>query len=128
MRYLIGRIHPLHLLLLVLAFTFLPSGARAQDIDVSGRYECASARLAGKTVKCTPTTLTLKHDGRFELRGWEGTYLVSGDWVEMSDSLVKTRAKIQPGHKIVLRYRGKRGFVEMTFERRVAELGKISLT
>jgi hypothetical protein len=128
MQYLVGRLHVFHLLLLVLVFVFLPLGARAEDIDVSGRYECSTAKLAGKTVKCMPTTLTLKHDGRFELRGWEGTYLVAGDWVEMSDSLVKTRAKIRPGHKIVLRYHGKHGIVEMTFERRVAELGKIFLT
>ena len=32
--------------------------------------------------------------------------------------------QIEPGHKIVLRYYGKHGLVEMTFERRVAELGK----
>jgi hypothetical protein len=62
------------------------------------------------------------------LRGWEGTYLVTGEWVEMSDSLIRARAKIEPGHKIVLRYYGKHGLVEMTFERRVAELGKISLS
>src|SRR6202521_4425418 len=50
-----------------------------------------------------------------------------GEWVELSDSLVKTRAKIKPGHKIVLRYYGKHGLVEMTYERRVAEMGKTSL-
>ena len=99
----------------------------AQSIDVSGRYECSAAKMAGKTIKCTAPPLTLKHDGRFELRGWEGTYLVTGEWVEMSDSLVKARAKIEPGHKIVLRYYGKHGLVEMTFERRVAELGKTFL-
>ncbi len=99
----------------------------AQSIDVSGRYECLAAKVAGKSIKCTAAPLTLKHDGRFELRGWEGTYLVTGDWVEMSDSLVKARAKIEAGHKIVLRYYGKHGLVEMTFERRVAELGKTLL-
>jgi hypothetical protein len=48
--------------------------------------------------------------------------------VELSDSLIKTRAKIEPGHKIVLRYHGKHGFVEMTYERRVVELGKTALS
>jgi len=52
----------------------------------------------------------------FELRGWEGSYLVNGSGVELSDSLIKTRAKIKPGHKIVLRYYGKHGLVEMTYE------------
>lgn len=128
MRYLFSRIHPLSILVLFLAFAALASSAQAQSIDVSGRYECSAAKLGGKKVKCTAFTLTLKHDGRFELRGWEGTYLVSGEWVEMSDSLIRARAKIAPGHKIVLRYYGKHGLAEMTFERRVAELGKTSLS
>jgi hypothetical protein len=115
------------LLLLLSALTVLTSQTPAQTVDISGRYECAVAKLGGKTVRCTAAPLTLKHDGRFELRGWEGTYLVTGGWVEMSDSLTKARAKIEPGHKIVLRYYGKHGLVEMTFERRVAELGQISL-
>jgi hypothetical protein len=111
----------------LLFLTFLVPKVSAQDVDVSGRYECSAAKLAGKTVKCTAAPLTLKHDGRFELRGWEGTYMVTGGWVEMSDSLIRARAKIEPGHKITLRYYGKHGLVEMTFERRVAELGKINL-
>jgi hypothetical protein len=117
----------------ILAFFFLPlvtsaPRAAADSVDVSGRYECSAAKLAGKAIKCSAVPLTLRHDGRFELRGWEGTYLVTGDWVEMSDALIRARAKIEPGHKIVLRYYGKRGLVEMTFERRVAELGKLALT
>ena len=117
----------------ILAFFFLPlvvlaPRSAAESVDVSGRYECSAAKLAGKTIKCSAVPLTLRHDGRFELRGWEGTYLVTGGWVEMSDSLIRARAKIEPGHKIVLRYYGKRGLVEMTFERRVAELGKLALT
>jgi hypothetical protein len=48
--------------------------------------------------------------------------------VELSDSLIKAKAKIEPGHKIVLRYYGKHGLVEMTFVRRVAELGKTALS
>ena len=96
-------------------------------VTVSGRYQCAEARVAGKTVPCSSAPLTLKTDGRFELRGWEGNYLVSGEWVELSDSVVRSRAKLEPGHKIVFRYRGKHGWCEMVYERRVAELGKTSL-
>ena len=73
----------------ILALAALAPRTPAQSIDVSGRYECSVAKVAGKTIKCTAPPLTLKHDGRFELRGWEGTYLVTGEWVEMSDSLVK---------------------------------------
>ena len=83
--------------------------------------------MHGKEIPCKAAPLILKNDGHFELRGWEGNYLVNGEWVELSDSLIKTRAKIQPGHKIVLRYYGKHGLVEMTYERRVAELGKTAL-
>ncbi|HYL86422.1 MAG TPA: hypothetical protein VE263_19515 [Candidatus Angelobacter sp.] len=100
----------------------------AQTIDVSGRYQCTNAKLQGKEIPCKAAPLILKNDGRFELRGWEGSYLVKGEWVELSDSLMKARAKIEPGHKIVLRYYGKHGLVEVTFERRVVELGKTALS
>ena len=41
--------------------------------------------------------------------------------------LRNSRAKIEPGHKIHFRYRGKHGWCEMIYERRVAELGKTFL-
>ena len=126
MRYLVNR--SWILACCVLCLVVLAPRAAAEDVDVSGRYECSAAKLAGKKIKCSAVPLTLRHDGRFELRGWEGTYLVTGEWVEMSDSLIRARAKIEPGHKIVLRYYGKHGLVEMTFERRVAELGKLALS
>lgn len=116
---------------------FLPSAAffllmipssPAQTVDVSGRYQCAKAKVHGKEIPCNAAPLILKNDGRFELRGWEGSYLVNGQWVELSDALIKTRAKIEPGHRIVLRYYGKHGAVEITYERRVADLGKTALS
>jgi hypothetical protein len=108
-------------------FFGLPA-SHAQTADLSGRYQCAQAKMRGKVIPCTAAPLILKNDGRFELRGWEGSYLVNGEWVELSDSLIRAKAKIEPGHKIVLRYYGKHGLVEMTFERRVAELGKTALS
>jgi len=107
---------------------FLTPQSKAQTVDLSGRYQCAQAKMRGKVIPCKAAPLILKNDGRFELRGWEGSYLVNGEWVELSDSLIKTRAKIEPGHKIVLRYYGKHGLVEMTYERRVAEMGKTALS
>jgi hypothetical protein len=115
------------LTLATILFVFLPVSP-AQTTEVSGRYECTQATVHGKTVPCKGAPLFLKSDGRFELRGWEGSYLVSGSWVELSDTLVKSRAKIAPGHKIVFRYYGKHGLVEMIYERRLAELGKTSLS
>jgi hypothetical protein len=112
--------------LAALSLVTIPA-AHAQVMTVSGRYQCAEARVAGKTVPCSSAPLTLKTDGRFELRGWEGNYLVMGEWVELSDQVVRSRAKMEPGHKIVFRYRGKHGWCEMVYERRVAELGKTSL-
>ncbi|HYL62176.1 MAG TPA: hypothetical protein VE077_06090 [Candidatus Methylomirabilis sp.] len=112
--------------LLLLFFAVAPP-AKSQNVDLSGSYECTQAKVAGKVMVCTAAPLILKNDGHFELRGWEGSYLVEGEWVELSDSLTKARAKIAPGHKIVLRYYGKHGWEEMTYERRVAELGKASL-
>ena len=117
-----------YVIVLPLLALVLPSQSRAQVLDVSGRYQCAEAKVRGKVVPCTAAPLTLKNDGKFELRGWEGSYLVNGQWVELSDSAVRSRAKIEPGHKIVFRYRGKHGWCEMTYERRVAELGKTSLS
>jgi hypothetical protein len=113
--------------LLALSALIVPAG-KAQTLDVSGRYECAHAKVAGKVVPCGDALLTLKNDGKFELRGWEGSYLVSGQWVELTDSVVKSRAKIEAGHKIVFRYHGKHGWCEMIYERRLAELGKTSLS
>jgi hypothetical protein len=113
--------------LLGVYFALSAAGA-AQTTDVSGRYECAQAKVRGKIVPCGAAPLTLKNDGKFELRGWEGSYLVNGQWVELSDSSVRSRAKIEPGHKIVFRYHGKHGWCEMIYERRLAELGKTSLS
>ena len=106
----------------------IPFVGQAQELDVSGKYSCKQAKVAGKAVPCSAAPLTLKNDGKFELRGWEGSYLVNGSWVELSDSAVKSRAKIEPGHRIVFRYRGKHGWCEMIYERRLAELGKMSLS
>jgi hypothetical protein len=108
------------------ALLFLP-GSHAQSADLSGRYQCVQVRVKQKVQACSAAPLILKNDGHFELRGWEGSYLVNGEWVELSDSLQKARAKIEPGHKISLRYFGKNGLVEMIYERRVADLGKTSL-
>jgi len=113
--------------LLALSAVIVPAG-KTQTLDVSGLYECAQAKVAGKVVPCGDALLTLKNDGRFELRGWEGSYLVNGQWVELTDSVVKSRAKIEAGHKIVFRYHGKHGWCEMIYERRLAELGKTSLS
>jgi hypothetical protein len=117
----------MHVTLVVSASLVLLPSSRAQTVNVSGRYQCASAKVQGKTVPCSAAPLILKNDGHFELRGWEGNYLVTGEWVELPDSVVRSRAKIEPGHKIVFRYRGKHGWCEMVYERRVAELGKTSL-
>ena len=106
----------------------LTPSSPAQGPNVQGRYQCVQAKVKGKVVACNAAPLILKNDGKFELRGWEGNYLVNGQWVELSDSLIKTRARIEPGHKIVLRYFGKHGFVEMTYERRVVGLGKTALS
>jgi hypothetical protein len=114
--------------LVAFGFLFLSSSARSQTINVSGRYQCAEAKVQGRSIPCNAAPLTLKNDGKFELRGWEGNYMVTGSWVELSDNVVRSRAKIEPGHKIVFRYHGKHGWCEMVYERRVAELGKTALS
>jgi hypothetical protein len=100
---------------------------KAQSTDVTGEYECTEAKVAGKSVPCKATQLSLKSDGRFELQGREGQYLVTGSWVELTGTILKSRAKIEAGHKIVFRFYNKKGLCEMIYERRVAELGKTKL-
>lgn len=112
----------------LLSWLSLTCVAKSQTLDLSGSYQCTEAKVRGRVVTCAAAPLILKTDGHFELRGWEGSYLVDGQWVELSDSLTKARAKIVPGHKIVLRYYGKHGWTEMTYERRVVDLGKNSLS
>jgi hypothetical protein len=99
----------------------------AQSDDVAGQYVCSEAHVAGKSVTCTAPPLSLKSDGKFELQGREGEYLVSGNWVELNGTVLKSRAKREAGHKIVFRFTNSKGACEMIYERRVAEMGKTKL-
>src|SRR5256885_2127606 len=71
------------------------SSCRAQSGGIAGKYECAHVKVHGKVKACSSAQLTLKNDGRFELRGWEGEYVVSGQYVELSDKSVKSKAKLE---------------------------------
>jgi hypothetical protein len=95
--------------------------------EVAGEYVCSEAHVAGKTVPCKAAPLSLKTDGRFELQGREGDYLVNGNWVELHGMVLKSRAKIEAGHKIVFRFYNRKGLCEMIYERRIVELGKTKL-
>lgn len=101
--------------------------SKAQTTDVSGEYECTETKVAGKSVPCKAAQLLLKSDGHFQLQGREGVYNVTGTWVELTGAILKSRAKIEAGHKIVFRFYTKKGLCEMIYERRVAELGKTQL-
>jgi hypothetical protein len=101
--------------------------AAGQANELAGEYVCAEAHVAGKTVPCKAAPLSLTTDGKFELQGREGEYMVKGSWVELNGTVLKSRAKIEAGHKIVFRFYNKKGLCEMIYERRVAELGKTKL-
>lgn len=101
--------------------------AAGQAKELAGEYVCTEARVAGKKVPCKAATLSLKTDGHFEVQGREGEYLVDGSWVELNGTILKSRAKIEAGHKIVFRFHNKKGQCEIIYERRVAELGKTQL-
>lgn len=100
----------------------------AQAAAIAGKYKCAQVKVRGNVKPCSSAQLTLKSDGRFELRGWEGDYVVSGEYVELSDKLVRSKAKLEPGYKLVFTYRGKDGLVEVTYERRLSAPGGASLS
>jgi len=112
---------------LAIATLLTGSAARAQSAEVAGEYECTQAVVAGKAVPCKAAPLSLTSDGHFELQGREGEYLVHGSWVVLNGTVLKSRAKIEAGHKIVFRFYNKKGLCEMIYERRVAELGKTHL-
>lgn len=102
------------------AFFLLAPGSKAQTSGIAGKYVCSKVKIHGKVKPCSSAYLTLKSDGHFELRGWEGDYVVSGQYVELSDKQVKSKAKLEPGFKLVFRYHGKDGIVEVTYERRLS--------
>jgi len=92
--------------------------SKAQTSGIAGKYQCTQVRVHGKVKPCSSAQLNLKADGHFELRGWEGDYSVTGKYVELSDKTVKSKAKLEPGYKLIFKYQGKDGVVEVTYERR----------
>ena len=102
----------------ILAILFLVPTSKAQSSGIAGKYQCTKVKVHGKVKSCSSAQLNLKSDGHFELRGWEGDYVVSGSYVELSDKSVKSKAKLEPGYKLVFKYQGKYGVVEVTYERR----------
>jgi hypothetical protein len=94
---------------------------------LAGQYACTEARVGGKSVPCKASPLSLKTDGHFELQGREGEYLINGKWVELDSVAIKSRASIEPGHKIVFRFYNRKVLCEIIYERRLAELGQTHL-
>ena len=123
-----GFVHLFAVILVTLLWaTFGCLKIKAQETEVAGQYACIEAHVAGKIVNCTAAPLHLTTDGKFELEGREGDYLVNGGWVVLKGTLLKSRAKIEEGHRIVFRFYNKQGLCEIIFERRFAELGKTNL-
>jgi hypothetical protein len=104
---------------------FAPAGTA--QTEVSGRYKCTEMKIEGRIAPCDGAPLILKKDGHFELRGWEGDYRVKGEWLVLTAPERKSRAKIAPGHRLIFTYPCGKDTCEVTFERRVADLGKTSL-
>src|SRR5260370_34864149 len=96
---------------------FLTPQSKAQTVDVSGRYQCAQAKVRGKVIPCKAAPLILKNDGRFELRGWVGSYLGNGEWVGLSSSLITSRGRTGPGRKGMRSYYGEQSRREVTARR-----------
>lgn len=109
------------------AYASVASAQTPTRATLAGQYACAEARVAGKAVPCKAAPLSLKTDGKFELQGREGEYLINGKWVELDGAVIKSRASIEPGHKIVFRFYTRKGLCEIIYERRLAELGQTHL-
>jgi len=107
---------------------FLLAPCSHAQARVSGRYQCVSAKVRGKTVPCKSRPLILTEDGRYEIHGREGNYVVIGEWLVLADRKESPRAKIAPGHRILFQFPCGKGICEMTFQRRTAALGKTFLS
>jgi hypothetical protein len=112
---------------MLLVCAFAASAQTPTRATLAGQYACTEARVRGKSVPCKAAPLSLKTDGKFELQGREGEYLINGKWVELDGAAVKSRASIEPGHKIVFRFYTRKGLCEIIYERRLAELGQTRL-
>jgi hypothetical protein len=112
----------------LLVLSVFTTALQAQSAGIAGKYQCSKVKVHGQVKPCGSAHLTLRKDGRFELRGWEGNYVVSGEYVELSDTLVKSKAKIEPGYRIVFRYHSKEGQVEVIYERRLSAPGEAALS
>ncbi len=102
----------------ILAILVSAPDSKAQTAGIAGKYQCTQVKVHGKVKSCSSPQLNLKADGHFELRGWEGDYSIAGSYVELSDKSVKSKAKLEPGYKLIFKYQGKDGVVEVTYERR----------
>jgi hypothetical protein len=102
----------------ILAIFVGAPASKAQTAGIAGKYQCTQVKVHGKVKSCSSSQLNLKADGHFELRGWEGDYSIAGSYVELSDKSVKSKAKLEPGYKLIFKYQGKDGVVEVTYERR----------
>jgi len=107
---------------------FLQTPCSRAQAQVSGRYQCVGAKVRGKAVPCKSRPLILTEDGRYEIHGREGNYVVIGKWLVLADKKESPRAKIAPGHRILFQFPCGKGICEMTFQRRTAALGKTFLS
>jgi len=115
-------------LVAILAILTTTPATKAQTSGIAGKYQCTKVKVRGKVKSCSSAQLNLKSDGHFELRGWEGDYVVSGSYVELSDKSVKSKAKLEPGYKLVFKYQGRDGVVEVTYERRLSAAANETLS
>src|SRR5260370_74567 len=59
---------------------FLTPQSKAQPVDVSGRYQCAKAKVRGRVIGCKAAPLSLKNVGQFQLRAFRALAECFGSW------------------------------------------------
>jgi len=64
-------------------------------VDVSGSYQCTQAKVQGKILSCSAAPLILRMMAGSSC-ALGGQLPGDGEWVTLSDSLTKARAKIVP--------------------------------
>ena len=92
--------------LAVVAFLNL-SPARPQNKPphpLAGTYRCDSIRVEGMKKRCTSPPLVLNSDGSYQLWNEQGTFMVLGKYVVLSESRKRGPGLLKKGREIIFEY------------------------
>ena len=107
---------PIWGLLIVVGLLGCPS-LRAQS-QIAGTYRCTHFEVGKRSGRCISPPLTLWPDGTYRIWGEEGTYLVRGRWLVLSQAKKRGRGRVLHNGDIVFQYTLQGQKHKVIFERR----------